>query len=63
MVTVNPKGRPVSEIKPALHSAWSRVNSGNLTEPDLIDFAKKISAAVRVSFQRSSPVTGGGGAA
>jgi hypothetical protein len=45
------QGRPVSEIKPALRSAWSRANGGNITDPELTNLAEKISAGVRVSFQ------------
>lgn len=42
-------GRPLSEVREALASAWAESNDGaSITEPDLTNVSRYISAGVRV---------------
>lgn len=44
------KGRPVSEIKPALQREWSRIG-GSITDPELTDYATLISEGTNIKMQ------------
>lgn len=44
------KGRPVSEIKPALRREWSRIG-GSISEPELTDYATRISEGTRIQMR------------
>ncbi|MGY4936027.1 hypothetical protein ACWD7T_34050 [Streptomyces sp. 900116325] len=37
------KGRPVEEIKPVLQSRWASTAGGSITDPELSEYAAKIS--------------------
>lgn len=37
------KGRPVEEIKPVLQQRWASVAGGSITDPELSEYAAKIS--------------------
>ncbi|MFH8483620.1 hypothetical protein [Streptomyces sp. NPDC018055] len=37
-------GRPVEEIKPVLQSRWRAVADGSITDPQLTEYAERISA-------------------
>lgn len=38
------KGRPVEEIKPVLQQRWTATAGGSVTDPELSEYAAKISA-------------------
>lgn len=38
------KGRPVEEIKPVLQQRWTATAGGSITDPELSEYAEKISA-------------------
>lgn len=43
------KGRPVSEIKPALQREWKKIG-GSITDPELTQYASSISEGVRIQI-------------
>jgi hypothetical protein len=44
------KGRPVSEIKPALRREWSRVG-GSISDPELTEYATHISEGIPIQMR------------
>jgi len=45
------EGKPIAEIKPALRREWRRVLGGDITDPDLTEYAEHISAGTRIVFK------------
>jgi hypothetical protein len=44
------KGRPVSEVKPALRREWAQVG-GSIADPELTDYATLISEGTRIEMK------------
>ncbi|RBA33800.1 hypothetical protein DQ226_11625 [Dietzia maris] len=44
------KGRPVSEIKPALQREWKKIG-GSITDPELTQYASHISEGIRIQMK------------
>lgn len=45
------KGRPVSQIKPVLRREWRKIAGGDITNPELTEYAERVRAGTKVEFR------------